>query len=176
MLKNYDQAVNSLSSGLKIIAGDKKLLSDFYSLIGDAHHSKGQNTESFEAYDQSLKANPDNALVLNNYAYHLSLAGLQLDKASEMAAKALVLSPGNSYYLDTYAWVLYKQGKYEEALNFIEQALKIGLSTTVLEHYGDILFKLNRITEAQAAWKQALEKGEGSEFLESKVKEGKLYE
>lgn len=177
-LKNYDQAVNSLSSGIKIIAGDKKLTSDFYSLIGDARHSAGQNTESFEAYDLALKANPDNALVLNNYAYHLSLAGLQLDKALEMAEKALVLSPGNSYYLDTYAWVLYKQGKYEQALNYIEQAMKLpqGASTTVLEHYGDILFKLNRIPEAQAAWKKALEKGEGSEFLESKVKEGKLYE
>lgn len=175
-LKNYDQAVNSLNAGLKIIAGDNKLISDFYSLIGDARHSAGQNAESFEAYDQSLKANPDNALVLNNYAYHLSLAGLQLDKASEMAQKALILSPGNSYYLDTYAWVLYKKGKYDEALNYIEQALKLGVSATVLEHYGDILFKLNRISEAQSAWKQAIEEGEGSAFLESKVKEGKLYE
>ncbi|MDY0103369.1 MAG: tetratricopeptide repeat protein [Lentimicrobium sp.] len=178
MIKNYDQAIGALSSGVKIIAGDKKLVSDFYSLIGDAQHSKGEDAASFEAYDQSLKANPDNALVLNNYAYHLTLAGLQLDKALEMANRAITLAPENSYYLDTYAWVLYKQAKYDQALDYIEQAIKLpqGASTTVLEHYGDILFKLNRIPEAQDAWKQAIEKGEGSTFLESKVKDGKLYE
>ena len=178
MLKNYEEAVKSLQSGVKMIAGDKNLSSDFYSLIGDAQHSAGKNEASFEAYEQSLKANPDNALVLNNYAYHLSLAVLQLEKASQMAQKAVVLSPGNSYYLDTYAWVLYKQGNYTEALNYIEQAMKVtpDNSATVLEHYGDILFRLNRKEEAATIWKQALDKGDGSEFLESKVKEGKLYE
>ena len=177
-LKNYEEAVKSLQTGVKIIAGDKDLLSDFYSLIGDAQHSSGKNEESFAAYEQSLKANPDNALVLNNYAYHLSLAALQLEKASQMAKKAVGLTPGNSYYLDTYAWVLYKQGNYTEALNYIKQAMKFtpDNSATVLEHYGDILFRLNRKDEAAIAWKEALEKGDGSEFLESKVKEGKLYE
>lgn len=178
MLKNYEQAVKSLKAGVKIIAGDKNLTSDFYSLIGDAHHSAGENDASFEAYELSLKANPDNALVLNNYAYHLSLAAVQLEKASQMAQKAVVLSPGNSYYLDTYAWVLYKQGNYTEALNYIEQSMKFTTdnSATVMEHYGDILYRLNRKEEASVAWKKALEKGEGSAFLESKVKEGKLNE
>ena len=178
MLKNYEEAIKSLQTGVKIIAGDKNLVSDFYSLIGDAQHSSGKNEESFAAYELSLKANPDNALVLNNYAYHLSLATLQLEKASQMAQKAVILVPGNSYYLDTYAWVLYKQGNYTEALNYVEQALKFSTdkSSTVMEHYGDILFRLNRKDEAAIAWKEALEKGEGSEFLESKVKEGQLYE
>ena len=177
-LKNYEEAIKSLQTGVKIIAGDKNLLADFYSLIGDAQHSSGKNEESFASYELSLKANPDNALVLNNYAYHLSLAALQLEKASQMAKKAVGLTPGNSYYLDTYAWVLYKQGNYPEALNYIEQAMKTTSdnSSTVLEHYGDILFRLNRKDEAAIAWKEALEKGDGSEFLESKVKEGKLYE
>ena len=178
MLKNYEKAVKSLQAGVKIIAGDKDLTSDFYSIIGDAQHSIGNNEASFEAYELSLKANSENALVLNNYAYHLSLAALQLEKAAQMAQKAVVLSPENSFYLDTYAWVLYKQGNYTEALNYIEQAMKYtpDTSATVLEHYGDILFRLNKKEEATIAWKQALEKGDGSEFLESKVKEGKLYE
>ncbi|PKP46984.1 MAG: hypothetical protein CVT94_12865 [Bacteroidetes bacterium HGW-Bacteroidetes-11] len=178
MLKKYDDAVRSLTSGINIIAGDKKLTSDFYSIIGDSHHSAGNNSESFAAYELALKANPDNALVLNNYAYHLSIISQELEKAKQMAEKALILDPGNPYYLDTYAWVLYKKGDFAGALIYIEQALKAeqGSSATVLEHYGDILFKLDRKSEAQSAWKQASEKGDGSEFLESKVKEGKLYE
>jgi len=178
MLKNYDEALKSLNSGVKVIAGDKKLASDFYSLIGDAHHSAGNNNESFAAYELSLQSNPDNALVLNNYAYHLSIVSQQLDKAKQMAEKALILDPGNPYYLDTYAWVLYKKGDFAGALIYIEQALKAGQdsSATVLEHYGDILYRLDRKSEAQTAWKQAMEKGTGSEFLESKVKDGKLYE
>ncbi|MBW6491460.1 MAG: tetratricopeptide repeat protein [Lentimicrobium sp.] len=178
MLKDYNNAINILSAGVKLIAGDKRLASDFFSLIGDAQHSAGNNPESFEAYEAALKSNPDNALVLNNYAYHLSLLSDKLDKAAVMAEKALVLAPGNPYYLDTYAWVLYKKGDFLNALVYIEQALQAGQdsSATVLEHYGDILFKLNRPAEALNAWKRASEKGEGSEFLKAKIRDGKLYE
>lgn len=178
LLKKYDDAVKALNSGVKLVAGDKKLISDFYSLIGDAYHSAGNSSASYEAYEKALKAVPENALVLNNYAYHLSLEAAQLDKAAEMAQKALQLDPGNSYYLDTYAWVLYKQGDYSKALNYIEQALNAGKedSATVLEHYGDILYRLNRKEEAFDKWKKAAEAGEGSKFLESKIKDSKLYE
>lgn len=178
MLKNYEVAVQSLSTGVKLVAGDNRLISDFYSMIGDAHHALGNHAESFSAYESSLKANGENALVLNNYAYYLSLRKENLEKAKEMSEKANRLVPGNASYLDTYAWVLYQIGDYNSALIYAEQALKAdgSASAVVMEHYGDILFRLGRNKEAIEAWEKARAAGEGSALLEQKLKDGKLYE
>ncbi|HPJ61719.1 tetratricopeptide repeat protein [Lentimicrobium sp.] len=178
MLKNYESAIQSLSRGVKLVVGDNRLISDFYSMLGDAYHASGNETETFLAYESSLKANGDNALVLNNYAYYLSLSGKNLEKAKEMSEKANRLVPENASYLDTYAWIYYQMGNYDSALIFIEQAIKAdsAASAVILEHYGDILFRLGREKEALETWKKARVAGEGSALLEKKLKDGKLYE
>jgi predicted negative regulator of RcsB-dependent stress response len=63
-------------------------------------------------------------------------------------------------------------------LIFIEQAIKAdsAASAVILEHYGDILFRLGREKEALETWKKARVAGEGSALLEKKLKDGKLYE
>ncbi len=178
LMKNYDKAIKSLTTGVKFVLNDNSMMADFYSLTGDAYHAADKHSESFAAYESALKYNPENAVVLNNFSYYLSLKGENLEKAAQMAEKANTLSPKNATYLDTWAWVLYMQGQYGKALVQIENALKLDSNpgAVVLEHYGDILYKLNRITEAMEWWIKAKEAGEGSEFLDSKVKDGKLYE
>jgi len=178
MLKRYPEAIASLRKGVKLIASEPRLSADFYGMIGDANHAAGNDAEAFEAYESALKITPDYALVLNNYAYYLSLKGENLARAAEMARKAIAIEPANASYLDTYAWVLYKQGDYSGALEYIEKAMQVNTeaSATLLEHYGDILYRLNRTGEARDAWQKAAEAGEGSELLGKKIKEGKLYE
>ena len=113
--------------------------------------------------------------MLNNYAYYLSLQGRDLDKAKKMAEKAVELDPDNASNQDTYGWVLYKLGQYEEALEWIGKSVNNHNTDNaeVLEHYGDVLFKLGREEEALEYWKRAFEAGEGgSEFLEQKANEG----
>lgn len=178
LLKNYDQAIRSLNTGVKFLTDDKAMLSDFYSLLGDTYHAAGKNTESFNAYASALKSNADNAAVLNNYAYYLSLAGEDLAKAEQMAEKANLLSPDNATYLDTHAWVLYKLGQYDKALALMEKVVQLDNNpgAVILEHYGDILYKLNRTREALQWWQKAKEAGKGSDFLDKKVNDGILYE
>lgn len=178
LLKNYEKSLKSLATGVKFVLNDNALMSDFYSLTGDAYHAQEKQVESFTAYESALKYNPENVSVLNNYAYYLSLVGTDLEKAGQMARKANDLSPDNASYQDTFAWVLYKQGDYANALIYIEKAVKSEekASAVELEHYGDILFRLDRVSEAIDWWKKALEAGKGSSFLESKIKDGKLYE
>ncbi len=95
-----------------------------------------------------------------------------------MAGKSVSIDPYNSNNLDTYAWVLYKLEDYKEALEWIEKAYNNSGSTSgvVLEHYGDILFKLGKKKKAMEFWKQAREKKDYSEFLDEKIKDKKLYE
>lgn len=178
LLKDYEKALKSLTTGVKFVLNDNQLASDFYSMAGDAWHALEKHTESFNAYESALKYNSENPSVLNNYAYYLSLLGQDLEKALTMAEKANNLSQDNPTYLDTWAWVLYKKGDFNEALVKIEKALSLdGKPGGVeMEHYGDILFKLNRSKEAMEWWQKALETGEGSDKLELKIKDGKLYE
>lgn len=66
--------------------------------------------EAYKAYDEALKYNDKNVVVLNNYAYFLSLEKKDLKKAERMSALAVKLEPNNSTYLDTYAWIfLYRE-------------------------------------------------------------------
>ncbi len=178
MSKQYEEALISLNKGIKLVFNDNIRMSDFYNMIGDALYKLERDPEAFSAYDNSIKYNPDNAAVLNNYAYYLSLENQDLDKAERMALKANELSPSNPTYLDTYAWVLYKKGLYNDALTQMEKVLKLesNPSGAELEHYGDILYMLDKKADALDYWKKAQEAGDASELLPQKIKEGKLYE
>jgi len=114
---------------------------------------------------------------LNNYAYFLSLRNENLEKAAEMAGRAVELKPGSANQ-DTYGWVLYQMGNYDEAAIMIKKAIDNGAnsSAVILEHYGDVLWKLDRKEDALDYWKKAKAAGEGSEFLDKKVEEKKMYE
>lgn len=177
-LGKYDECIDIFERGTKFIVENDPLLAQFYMYIGDAHHRLKNIAASDEAYDKVLVIDPSNSYVLNNYAYYLSLRGEKLDKAEIMAKKATQLDPANSANLDTYGWVLYRLGKYEEAEKWLKKALENGGSSNavILEHYGDTMYQLGNIEKALQYWRQAREAGEGSEFLDRKVMDGKLYE
>ena len=172
VLDNNDDAVNYLEKGRRYTS-DKLQMSEFDAFLGDIYHQQGEDTKAFDAYDRTLRNNPDNALVLNNYAYYLSLRGERLDEALEMAIHANELEPDNVYYTDTYAWVLYKLGRYKEAEKMMKKCLGLekNPSGANLEHYGDILFKLGKTDEAKTYWNKAKQAGGYSNDLERKLKE-----
>jgi tetratricopeptide (TPR) repeat protein len=177
-LKNNDKALDLFKSGIKLVVNNDELLSQFYMYMGDTYHALKKTTESDNFYEKSLEVKDNNPYVLNNYSYYLSLRSKDLDKAERMAKKALSLDPENSSFQDTYGWILYKQGKFEEAKTWIGKALgdKKEINAEVLEHYGDVLFKLGETSQAYEYWVKARNKGQGSEFLEKKITDKKLYE
>lgn len=157
---------------------DKKIVSDFYTIIGDAYHTLGDNEKAYEAYDSALGYNPDNIGALNNYAYYLSLQRRDLDKAQDMSYRTIKAEPTNATYLDTYAWILFEQGNYAEARLYIDDAIKNGggESEDVLEHCGDIYYMTGDVDGAVRYWQQALEKGSQSPTLPEKIKKKKYIE
>lgn len=151
---------------------DKKLMSDFYTFIGDLHHSMDHKQECYEAYDSALVYNPDNIGVLNNYAYFLSLDRSDLDRAEEMSFRTVKAEPKNDTYLDTYAWILFEKERYTEARIYIDEAMKNGgdSSATIVEHSGDIYYMLGEVDKALEFWKQAAGMEHDSKTLERKIK------
>lgn len=172
VLENNEEAITYLEKGRRYTT-DQTQMAEFDAMLGDIYHQQGDEDKAFDAYDRTLRNNPDNALVLNNYAYYLSLRGERLEKALEMAIKANELVPDNVYYVDTYAWVLYKLGHYNEAEKMMKKCLGLDKnpSGANLEHYGDILLKLGKESEAVEYWKKAQKAGGASKELEQKLKE-----
>lgn len=139
--EHYDDAIATLRRGADNITKETsgKMAADIFSVLGDILHKQQRVSEAYAAYDSCLIHNPDNVQCLNNYAYFLSLDAKDLKKAEKMSYRAITAEPGNGTYLDTYAWILYKQGRYEEARIYIEQALLYeeqrlnGIDSTVSE-------------------------------------------
>ncbi|MBL7912476.1 MAG: tetratricopeptide repeat protein [Bacteroidia bacterium] len=174
-MKNHKKAAQSLKDGLEFVTDNKALMMDFYTNLGDAYFYAKDYPKSDKAFDDALKIDADNTYVLNNYAYYLSLRNESLDKAEKLSRKANELVHDNRNYMDTYGWILYQQKKYKEAEEWLSSAAKMGPpKADILEHYGDVLYKLNKTDEAFAQWTLARQAGGSSEALLTKLKLKKL--
>ncbi len=176
--KNPQEALIVLNQGKNMIIDNKPLLGQFYANIGDAYYRTKQMEQSDEAYEEALKINPNDTYVLNNYAYYLSLRNVKLDKAEEMSKKSNELERDNASYNDTYGWILYGLGKYEDAKLWLEKAVANGAANNavILEHLGDVYYRLNNSDIAMDYWIKAKKAGTGSDNLERKINEKKLIE
>ena len=174
--KEYEPATESLEQGRKLALSDKQLLVEFDLELGDAYNSLKEYNKSDAAFEEVLKQDSSNDHALNNYSYFLSLRKDKLERAKEMSGKLVVKYPGNASYLDTYAWVLYMMNDLAGAKKYLEMAVMGSNNGTILEHYGDVLYKLGDQGEALEQWKKAKELGDTSEFIDKKIAEKKLYE
>lgn len=155
------------------------LVSDFYSIMGDILHDKGYADEAYAAYDSCLQWKDDNLGCLNNYAYYLSVEGKQLEKAAQMSYRTVQAEPDNSTFLDTYAWILFRQKKYADALQYIDMAVDNDTtgSAVIIEHAGDIHAVNGDIEGALKYWNEALEAGStNGKAIRRKIKEKKYVE
>lgn len=176
--KQHNEAIEYLELGKDLVLENNALKSQFYSSLGDSYHELGQHAESDKNYEKALSLDPNNVYVLNNYSYYLSLRKDSLEKAKKMSKRSNDLAPGQPSFLDTYAWILYQLGEFEEANEWIDKALKADgeRSGVLLEHKGDILFQLGNKEQAMDFWKRAEAAGDASENIKRKIEEGKIDE
>ena len=174
LYKNSD-AIKVLKRGKDLVVDDNYLLSDFYQYLGNAYHNLDNNIASNDAYENSLKYNPHNIYVLNNYSYYLANQNINLEKAEELILRAINLMPDNVNFMDTYGWILINEKRYVDAEKWIYKALENNgnESGIILEHYADVLFLLGRKEEAIDFWKKAAQKQGFSDKLNQKISEQK---
>lgn len=175
---NNQEAIRYLEIALGIIKPTDNWNLQLFSMLGDVYHTLNRSKESDEAFEKVLLINPTDDHVLNNYSYYLSLRKEHLDKAAKMSRQLVDKFPKEGTYLDTYAWVLYQQGDYAEALKYLELALEDekSQSSAVWEHHGDALFRLGRVNEAVVSWKKAVELPNANQFLDKKIKMKQIVE
>ncbi len=176
--KKWEDCIGTLEQGVYYVVNNNLLLAQFYAYLGDAYNQLEDHSKSDEAYEKVLMLNANHDYVLNNYAYYLALRGENLEKAAKMAKRATELKPNSSSNQDTYGWILYKMGYYDEAKTWIEKAIMNGAENNpvILEHLGDIYWKLNEKETAIEYWIRAKEAGKGSDLLDKKIEDKKLHE
>ena len=118
----------------------------------------GKHQKSEEILEEILKENPDDPSVNNDLGYLYADQGKNLDQAEKMIRKAITSEPENGAYLDSMGWVLFKRGKFQEALPYLEKAVEkaTGGDDTLWDHLGDVYDRLQQSDKALEAWKKAL--------------------
>ena len=172
MQKDFASAIDFLTKGVLLTDDKIQLKSQLFSYLGDCYYNLDSTEQAFRMFDKVLEINPQDVLVLNNYAYYLSLLDKDLSKAEDMSSKAVMLEPDNGTYLDTHAWVLFKRKVYSEALYYMKQAMEktADPSGVLYEHYGDILYVNGKKEEALEMWRKAKDMGdEVSTDLDAKI-------
>ena len=176
--KKYEEAAKTFVTGSKMVVDNNDQLIEFYTNLGDVYNTLKKFEDSDKYFGKAYQLDSANITVLNNWAYFLSLRKENLAKAAYMSDKANVLSPGNPSYEDTYAWILFVKGEYSEAKKWIDKAIHDGGATngTIIEHAGDIEFKLGNMNEAVELWKKAKATGDHSEQIDRKINDRSYYE
>jgi tetratricopeptide (TPR) repeat protein len=172
------QSINTLKKGLELSEDNPGLKQRFHAYLGDFFYSVDSVDKSFEQYERALEIDENDVMVLNNYSYYLSLSGKDLEKAERMSAKTIEIQPGNSTFLDTYAWILFKRGQFMEARFIIERAIDNmeDPSGVIVEHYGDILFQTGDVHGAVEQWNKALELSDHPDVLKRKIEEKQYFD
>lgn len=161
-------------------------VADFYALAGEIYSRTNDTDNVARCYEVAISLNPDDKMTANNLAYYLvdkaevKPGTPMFEKAKELSYSTLQQENVPGLFYDTYAWILYKEGNYKEALTYMELAIEDeengGAGAEEWSHYGDILFMNDRPEEAVEAWEKGLELNPDFESLKKKVERKVLSE
>jgi len=145
--------------------------------LGSQYDRAKRFADAEATFQQLIKRQPDNAAALNYLGYMLAEHGERLDESVSLLKKALQIEPDNGSYLDSLGWAYFKADKLDLAEDNLRRAADQQRTNSVIQaHYGDVLLKLGRYTDAIAAFTRALE-GDGTEIdrsdIDKKIKSAK---
>lgn len=128
------------------------------------YYARGITFERLDEFDKAeadfrfaLELNPGQPQVLNYLGYSLVEKQIKLDEALEMIQEAVRAEPESGYIVDSLGWVLYRLGRYEEAVVHMERAAELmPVDPIVNDHLGDVYWAVGRMVEAQFQWHRAL--------------------
>lgn len=170
--KNTAATLDALRRGEKVYEkeNDADEQARFLYFYADILHTTGNDKDAFRYYEIAIGKDSTNMTGINNYAYYLSLVGEQLERAEQLSRKTIEAEPNSSTFLDTYAWILYKMGRYKEAREYIDRIFKENddkLDATIFDHAGDIYLRCGDRRMARKFWTMALKMQADPELAKS---------
>ena len=176
-LKKYDEAVDVLSAGKELVINDNPLEAEFYGELGEAYFGMKDFNNGKKSFNKALRIDRESLIIRNNFAYLLAINKEDLDLAESLALQATEGGPLSPQFIDTYGWVLFQKGDYDLALSQFNRAFKLKENDyMIVEHLGDVYFKLGKISEALAFWEKAKELLSDNQSLEKKIEDKSYYD
>ena len=155
--KMYEEAIDYYTQIISSLSDKSDMKSDLLYRRGGSYERVGNYEKSDEDLLHSLRINPDDAYALNYLAYSWLERDYKIDEAFQMLEKAYATKSEDPYIIDSIGWAYYLIDNYVEAEKYLKRAVELmPEDPTVNDHYGDILWKLNRKIQARYFWNNVL--------------------
>ena len=174
--KKYKEAIKYYDQIISKIDINSQLYAEILYRRGGSYERLGNYVKSDKDLLKSLEINPDDAYVLNYLAYSWLEREYKIDLSLKMLEKAYAKRSNDPYIIDSIGWAYYLTDDYVKAENFLKRAVELMPEDPVVnDHYGDILWKLNRKIQARYFWKNVLSLEETEDEMKKNIKD-KLIE
>jgi len=168
--KKYRKAIDYYDQILLKIDVNSEFYSEILYRRGGSFERLGEYEDSDRDLLKSLEINPGDAYVLNYLAYSWLERGYKIDTALQMLEEAYATKSNDPYIIDSIGWAYYLIDDYEKAEIFLIRAVELmPEDPTVNDHYGDILWKLNRKIQARYFWENVLNLKETEHEMRKKI-------
>ena len=168
-IKYYDQIISKIDI-------NSQLYAEILYRRGGCYERLGDYASSDKDLLKSLEVNPDDALTLNYLAYSWLEREHKIDLSLQMLEKAYAKRSNDPHIIDSIGWAYYLINDYVKAENFLKQAVELMPEDPIVnDHYGDILWKLDRKIQARYFWKNVLNLEETEDKMKKNIK-AKLVE
>ncbi|EAT12852.1 tetratricopeptide repeat protein [Bermanella marisrubri] len=162
----YDEAMNVLNTALSDYA-DSTDLRYSRAMVSEKLGDLAQLEKDLEYI---IDRDPDNATALNALGYTLADRTSRLQEALTYIEKALQLAPKDPAIIDSLGWVYFRMGRYQEALELLQQAYELYPDPEVAAHLGEVLWTMNKTDEAKRIWQQGLQKQPTNKIIRDTLK------
>ena len=156
-LEEYETSIVYYNKVLSKISLNSESRAEILYRRGSCYERLGQFEKSDKDLLNSLEINPNDAYVLNYLAYSWLERNYKIDTSITMLEKAYKQKKNDPYILDSVGWAYYLVGDLIKAEQFLRKAIKIMPNDPIVnDHYGDILWEMNRKTQAKYFWQSVL--------------------
>ena len=168
--KKYQKAITYYDQIISKIEFNSDVYADILYRRGSSHERLGNYLKSDKDFLKSLEINPDDAYVLNYLAYSWLEREYKIDEAIQMLERAYAEKSNDPYIIDSIGWAYYLTNDFLKAEAFLKKALEfMPYDPIVNDHYGDVLWKLDRKIQARYFWTSVLDLKETEETMKKDI-------
>ena len=174
--KEYHKSINNYNIALNEINKESESYADILYRRGGSY----ERLKDFEKADKdllsSLKLVPDQPYVLNYLAYSWLERKIKIDQSMQMLLKAYEQKQSDPYIIDSVGWAYYLTEDYESAERYLKKALLIMPEDPIVnDHYGDVMWKLDKKLQASYYWNAVLSSDEAEDELKESINNKLLF-
>ena len=168
--KNYEEAIKYYTKIINDLEEGSDIRSDILYRRGGSYERIKNYKEADKDLLNALIVSPNDAYVLNYLAYSWLERDYKIEEAIEMLEIAYKVKSNDPYIIDSLGWAYYLTDDYLEAEKFLKRAVELMPDDPVVnDHYGDILWKLNRKIQARYFWSNVLKMDDAEEDIIKKI-------